>query len=83
MDKNINLNQQISFKLTKQGKEHFQNVLNKEKEIYKYPTTVQLDSFLNSDGIYVMQLHEFMFSFGKEFFNGSPNYLENNELVFL
>lgn len=78
MSELINLNDTIVFNLTDLGKTHFDEVFLKEKEFYNYPTPRTIKDFIQEDGSYKMQLHEFIFSFGKSFFNGAPSYIKDN-----
>lgn len=80
MSEFINLNDTIVFNLTDLGKTHFDDVLLKEKEYYNFPKANTMNDFIQEDGSYKMRLHEFMFSFGKSFFNGAPSYIIDNSI---
>lgn len=76
----INLNQYVKFNLTDLGKEHFSKLLEKESKEFNYLKAKTLNEYIQKDGSYKIQFHEFSFSFGRAFFVGAQNYIVDNTL---
>jgi hypothetical protein len=76
----VNLNQKVKFHLTEEGKTYLKAF--NESEIKTYGSSFKPAS-LNYDaktGMVVMQLHEFMYTFGRGTFVGAPNYIVDNNI---
>lgn len=80
-----NINDRIKVKLTEHGKSILNNYDNynlSEVEYLNLPVSYSPHP-ADADGYYEFTLWEFMSIFGAHFYNGGPQLLEDNEIIFL
>lgn len=84
-DSVTNINDRIKVKLTKHGKSILNNYDHynlSEVEYLNLPVSYSPHP-ADADGYYEFTLWEFMSIFGAHFYNGGPQLLEDNEIIFL
>lgn len=77
----VNINDVIKVKLTDLGKEIVQKNFD---ELQAWYPTIPLQTIypIDDDGYTEFQLWAFMSIFGEHLYNGAPQIIENNEIIF-
>ena len=77
----VNINDVIKVKLTDLGKEIVQKNFD---ELRAWYPTIPLQTIypIDDDGYTEFQLWTFMSMFGEHLYNGAPQIIENNEIIF-